>query len=83
MSLAAVPAQTAFSEITTQPFRVGLRVGQGDVAVRPDEINRPALETGSPHCRLPGEEMERELKFSAGFGHAGSGLAVHVHLPLQ
>jgi hypothetical protein len=54
-----------FSEITTQPLRVGLRVRQGDVAVRPDEIERRALETGSPHPRLPGEEVERKLKFGA------------------
>jgi hypothetical protein len=55
MRLAAVPAQTAaFSEIATQALRVGLRVRQGDVAVRPDEIERRALETGSPHPRLPG-----------------------------
>jgi hypothetical protein len=69
MSLAAVLAQTAaFSEIMTQPLRVGLRVRQGDVAVRPDEIERRALETGSPHPRLPREEVERKLKFGAGFG---------------
>jgi len=82
MSLAAVLAQTAaFSEIAAQALRVGLRVRQGDVAVRPDEIERRALETGSPHPRLPGKEVERKLKIGAGFGQAASGFAVHVHLP--
>ena len=84
MSLAAGLAQTAaFSEIMMQPLRVGLRVRQGDVAVRPDEIQRRALKTGSPHPRLPREEVERKLKFGAGFGHAASRFAVDVHLPFQ
>jgi hypothetical protein len=50
---------SAFSEITTQALRVGLRVRQGDVAVRPDEIERRSLETGSPHPRPPPEAVER------------------------
>ncbi len=58
-----------------------MRVRQGDVAVRPDEIERRALDTGSPHPRLPREEVERKLKFGAGLGHAASRFAVHVHLP--
>src|SRR4051812_36221138 len=70
-----------FSEITTQPLRIGLRVRQGDVAVGPDEVERRALETGSPHPGLPGEAVERKPKFGAGFNHAAGRFAVHVRLP--
>src|SRR5262245_56469728 len=82
MNLVARPA-AAFTEILTQPLRVSLWIGQSDVAVGPDEIERPALETGSLHSRLPREAVERELKVNAGFNHAGSRFSVHVDLPEQ
>ena len=80
--MVARPA-AAFTEILAQPLRVGVRIGQSDVAVWPDEIECPALETGPPHSRLPREAVERKPKFDAGFGHAGSHFSVHVDLPLQ
>src|SRR5262249_25725929 len=73
----------AFTEIMTQPLRVGVRIGQSDVAVWPDEIECRALETGSLHSRLPREAVEQKLKFDAGFGHPGSRFSVHVDLPFQ
>jgi hypothetical protein len=69
------------SAIMTQPLRVGVRIGQSDVAVWPDEIECRALETGSPHSRLPREAVERKSKFDAGFDHAGSRFSVYVDLP--
>src|SRR5262245_327550 len=81
-NLVATPA-AAFTEILTQPLRVGVRIGQSDVAVWPDEIEGPALETGSLHSRLPREAVEPKQKFDAGFGHAGPRFAVHVDLPVQ
>jgi hypothetical protein len=76
-------ATAVFLEIKTQPLRIGVRICQGDVAVRPDEVERRIPKTGSPHFRSPREEVERKLKFGAGFGHAALRLSVHMGLPLQ
>ena len=73
----------AFTEIMTQPLRVGVRIGQSEVAVWPDEIECRALETSSLHSGLPREAVERKQKVDTGFGHAGSHFSVHVDLPFQ
>src|SRR5262249_59202038 len=67
--------------IMAQPLRVGVRIRQGDVAVRPDEVECRAQEAGSLHSLPPLEMVEWKLKIGADLGHAGPRLSVHVDLP--
>lgn len=83
MNPIAMPADAALTEIPPQPLGVGARICQGDVAIRPDEIERRAFEAGSPHSRLPREMMQRQPKCGAGFGQAASRFTVNVDLPGQ
>jgi hypothetical protein len=76
-------APAAFSEVLTQPLRVGARVGEGYVAVRPHEIQRTFLQTGASRCVLPRENVERKPMLSAGFPHPASRFSIHMDLPLQ
>ena len=73
----------AFREILAQPLRVGVRIGQRDIAVRPDEIEGPPPEPGSPHGLLPCKPVEGQLQCGADVGQAASRLSVRVHLPRQ
>src|SRR5262245_60369584 len=75
--------RTTFIEITAQTLRVGARIRQSDVAVRPDEVERRAHQAGSPHSLPPLKMVERKLELGAGLGHAGLRLSVHVNLPPQ
>jgi hypothetical protein len=52
-------ALLASIEILAELHGVSLRIGQGHVAVWPDEIKSIAPETGAAHCRLPWEDMKR------------------------
>src|SRR6516164_3007885 len=42
-------AMSACTKIIAQPFRVGVRIGERDVAVGPDEIECRAAQAGSTH----------------------------------
>ena len=66
-----------------QPLRVGVRIRQRDVAVRPDEVERRAQEAGSPHSRLPFKKVEWKLKLGADFGQAASQFPIYMNLPRQ
>src|ERR1700677_3281535 len=57
--------------IFAEPFGIVAPLRQRDVAIRPDEIERVALDPGSPYFCLPRKYMERNIEISARFGHAG------------
>ena len=56
---------------------------QRDIAVRPNEIKGSAAEAGSLHSRMPGKNVEGQLKFGAGLGQAAARFSVYVDLPRQ
>src|SRR5262245_1004928 len=62
---------------------IGMRIGESDVAVRPQEIDCCAQQAGAPHMRLPRENVQWKLEFGADFGQALPRFAVHVNLPRQ
>src|SRR5271163_3020657 len=53
---ASPPRKAATREIPPQAIRIAIPGGQCDVAVRPNEIEGAAHNTGSPHFDLPGKK---------------------------
>ena len=76
-------APSTRTEIIAQPPGVGVRIGQRNVAIRPDQVECRPPEADSPHPRLPGKKVEWQLKFGADFGQAAWWFAVDVDLPRQ
>src|SRR4051794_35525451 len=66
---AAMPART---HIIAQPLGLCVRIGERDVAVRPDEIEGRAQEAGAAHCLPPRELVEWKLKFGTDLGQAAA-----------
>ena len=54
--------QAACHQIAAQSLGIAVRIGQCDVAVRPDEVECRAHETGPSHFRLPGERRGAEAQ---------------------
>ena len=66
-----------------QPLRVGVAICECDVTVRSDQIDCRAQQANAPHLWLPGEKVQRKVKFGADFGQTVSWLAIYVNLPRQ
>src|SRR6185503_1914972 len=70
-------------EIPKQVLRVAIRIGQGDVAVRPNQVECSALEAGRLHRWRPPKDVERQPHSGASFDLSSASLAVQVGLPVD
>src|SRR3954467_3681566 len=70
-------------EVPKQVLRVAMRIGQGNVAVRPDQVECSALKSGRLHRRNPGKDVQRQPESRAGLGQPRASLAVQVNLPVD
>src|SRR5258707_14815007 len=75
--------QPSAHEISVQSLGIAGRVGQRDVSIRPNEINRTAGESGARRVRRPGERVDGQPECGTGFRHGAARLSVHVNLPDQ
>src|SRR5580693_5136979 len=75
------PEEIPVIEEAFQRVGAGGGIGEGDVAVGPDEVRGAARETGRVHCVQPWECVEGEAAGGAAFGEGGWDVAVDMDLP--
>src|SRR5205814_5989862 len=65
--------------------RGGIRAGIGepDMAVGPDEVERVSREAGAARGLAPGERVQRDPELAARLDQIGARLAVNVRLPVE